>query len=171
MAKSFGDFAVEDTTPDIDEGEHPAQITKAEVVYDPKTNAPLVSYDKHCVDVTFKLQTGDEMRRRYGISFGQNNTNGAWAAFAQLIAAAAGIPCGASNQRKVTPADLEGQPVRVVVKWQEKNGRQYLNVTDVLPPKRGSAQPKPDFTFTATREQQQQSRPKYEEDLEDDLPF
>ena len=149
------------------EGEHPATITKASLPRDPETGGFLKfkpkpgekGYPKGICDVTFSLDDEEYVvNRRYAMSYQQNST-GAWSAWSQLLSAACGVPCGAKQQRKLGTSDLEGQWVRVVLKNVEKNGRTYLNVVNVLPPKKGSV-PKPTekFAFKPTED-------------EDDNPF
>lgn len=160
---TFGEYAVEDQGLDLEEGEHRALITHVEMPKDEQGN-PLESFGKNVVDITFAIEGNEKetARRRYSISFGQNNTTGAWAAFAELLAAATGIVCGDKNQRKLGIHDLEGQWCRVVLKRVEKNGKTYLNVVEVLSPKkerRQATEPaKPDFAFKRTEE-------------EDEIPF
>jgi len=167
---TFGDYAPDMSNDDLDGGEYTALITKVEIPKDDK-GEPLRSYDKNVVDVSFAIDgdVNEIKKRRYSISFGQNTSTGAWSAFSELLAAACGVPCGASNQRKLGVGDLQGQWVRVVLKKQEKSGRMYLNVTDVLPPKRQKPQPaadKPDFTFRPDP-----APPSEIEDIEDEIPF
>jgi hypothetical protein len=174
----FGSYAREESdNSELDEGEYQAQIVKVEMPKDPETGQPLISFDKNVCDVTFAVE-GAKIKRRYSISFGQNSQTGSWAAFAELIAAATGIPCGAKNQRRIGVADLEGQECRVVFKRQEKNGKSYLNVVQVLGPRRAArpaaqtikiAPQKPDFTFSAQKQQPQE--PDYAQDLEDEVPL
>ena len=136
---SFGSYESQqaEQNQDREEGEYPALITKAEL---PRKDGEFVKneWGKSLCDVTFALEgdVEDTVRRRYAISFNQNNQTGAWSAFAELLAAACGVPCGAKNQRSLGTEDLEGQWVRVVMKWQKKGERSYFNVTSVLAPKK-----------------------------------
>jgi hypothetical protein len=148
----FGNYSSEGAASDIEEGEHPALISRAELVVDehgePAILKPMPGYKggpKHQCDVTFAINgsEAETVRRRYSISYGQNNQTGAWAGWAELIAAAVGIPCGAKNQRQVTDEDLLGQWCRVVLKNEDKSGKTYLNVKTVLGPKKARPQAAP----------------------------
>ena len=144
MSDSFGNHARVESELDLEEGEHAALISKAVLPRDDEGEF-IQSYGKDVCDVSFAIN-GDEsqtVRRRYAVTFGQNTTTGTWAAFAELLAAACGVPCGAKNQRQLGTQDLEGQNVRVVLKKVEKNGREYLNVINVLAPRKG-AKPTPE---------------------------
>jgi hypothetical protein len=130
------------------EGEHPAIISKAVLPRDPQKPEQFLKRQpqepggkaKGLCDVSFQLQDAEHTAtRRYTMSYGQSNT-GAWGEWAQLLATACGVPCGAKHQKDLGTEDLEGQAVRVVLKLVEKNGQTYLNVVNVLAPKRFKTQ-------------------------------
>lgn len=137
MSERFGDYAKDDSNIDLGDGEYSALITKAVIPFDPDTNGPLESFGKHVCDITFAID-GDEastVKRRFSISFGKNSQTGQYAAFAQLIAAACGVPSGSRSQRDLGSADLEGKWVRAILQRQDSNGVTYPRVVNVFPPK------------------------------------
>ena len=171
MSDSFGNHVREESGLDLDEGEHAALISKAVLPRDDE-GAFIESYGKTVCDVSFAID-GDEsqtVRRRYSISFGQNTQSGAWAAFAELLAAACGVPCGAKNQRQLGTEDLEGQNVRVVLKRVEKNGKSYLNVVNVLAPRKGARSAPEGGQVQGSKERFKFEGPPPPE-IEDEIPF
>jgi hypothetical protein len=137
---------------DREEGEYQALITKAELPRDPDDSTKFLknSWGKTQCDVTFALdgETSDEHRRRYSVAYGRNKETAKFADFSQLLAAACGIPCGNESQKDLGTEDLEGQWVRVVMKWEQKGEKRYFNVIQVLSPRKG-ARPTPDSPVAA----------------------
>lgn len=139
----IGDY--EGAGDDREEGEYQALITKAELPRDEEKGGFLKNnWGKNLCDVTFALdgETSDEHRRRYSVAYGRNKETAKYADFSQLLAAACGIPCGNESQKELGTEDLEGQWVRVVMKYEQKGEKRYFNVTQVLSPKKG-ARPTP----------------------------
>ena len=77
--------------------------------------------------------TNDHPPAYVGRSFGKMGNN--FAALAELIQAAMGIPCGDPRQKKVQPSDLEGKLIRGLA---TVNERGYTDIIKWQPPKAGA---------------------------------
>jgi hypothetical protein len=139
---SISQYAVTKDRSIIEPDVYPATISHCSVVMEnglPK----LDQYGKTrlLVRVTLDDETGPdggpiELQRSLAISYGRNSQTGVYAAMAQLIQAATGIPCGDKAQPHVMTEDLLGKPLRVQTDNVESNGAVYTNIVSFLPVKK-----------------------------------
>lgn len=107
---SLGDF--DTSTPagkGTFEGPFKGVIEDAVLVKNDDGSPYLSAYGKHQIDVFVVVNPELTLKRRMSVSFGQMGNQ--YAALAELIQAALGIPCGDPKQRKVQLADLAGKPI------------------------------------------------------------
>lgn len=134
MPTVFGEHATSDSYAVIEPGMYDATIESVSLVRNADGTPKETENGKEQADVRFLTEQGP-VRRRYSISFGQNQSNGLYAQFAKFIEAATGVKCGDSGQRKVSDTMLVGKNVRIVV---DINERGYNNVTNVMAPAKGA---------------------------------
>jgi len=124
----------------VEDGVYSATVTKAKVVLD-DSGVPKKNDNGKCsIDVTFDLGEECEVRRRYSISFGQNRTNGQWAAFAKFLAVVSGTQPSDPRLALMEPEELLGKKCQVVISTNDKG---YSNVDNVLAAKKATGKPQP----------------------------
>ncbi len=136
MPVVFGEYASENVTA-LDPGMYDATINAVSLVMNGSEPA-ITQNGKKQVDVFFDVE-GEQVKRRYSISFGQNTTNKQWSAFAKLIEVVTNIKCGDEGQRHVNDGQLINKRVRIVV---ETNDRGYSDVSNVMRSPQPQAQTK-----------------------------
>lgn len=154
----FHDYAPDAAGSNVDDGVYAATIKSAKIVTD-ENGLPKKNENGKCAcDVTFDLGEDIEVRRRFSISFGQNRTNGQWAAFAKFLAAVSGLNPSDPRLGMMEPEELIGKRCQVVI---EKNEKGYSDVANVLAAKRPT-QRLAEMAEAATsgRAAQAQARPK-----------
>lgn len=178
----FGDYAPAGSQAnlDIEDGEHQAIVSGAELVMD-GSKPKMIDNDKYQSDVTFLIDRDHSVRRRFTISYYPS------APWVEFLSATMGIAATDEDAlRDVTDQELKGQRCRVVVKSVTKavqggTMKTYKNVDSVLPPRKGAA-PAPgqrpterlhELAQQATTRPQRPARPvepEPEPEPEDELP-
>lgn len=131
----FGDGISSDYTK-VKNGRYPATIISAKVVLDDK-GFPKLHPESHKQSVKVGFQLDEEsdngpiaLDRVFNITFGKNNKNGAYAAWAQVIEVFCGIPCGDKAQYHIGEAEMVGKRGVLWTKNVESNGNKYTNIVD-----------------------------------------